>query len=115
MSDEQFKRIAALNEVFTPAAPIEIKALFSGRVDQLDRCVQLVFQKGTHGIIYGDRGVGKTSIANILKIVFDASPVTPIKDSCHTEDTFDSLWTKLFKQVELPFETVEKQIGFTSE
>jgi DNA polymerase III gamma/tau subunit len=53
-------------EVFTPSAPIDNQALFAGRVNQLNRIIGAVSQRGQHAILFGERGVGKTSLANVL-------------------------------------------------
>jgi DNA-binding NtrC family response regulator len=46
--------------VFTPSAPINDKALFAGRIDQVRQVMDAVSQRGRHAVIYGERGVGKT-------------------------------------------------------
>ena len=53
-------------EVFTPSAPIDSMALFRGRSTQIQMLVEAVSQIGQHAIVYGERGVGKTSMANVL-------------------------------------------------
>jgi hypothetical protein len=46
---------------------------FSGRKDQLWECLSIMTKGGSHGILHGDRGDGKTSIANIVNILSSAS------------------------------------------
>ena len=53
-------------KVFTPAVPVSERELFSGRIDQLRRVFDAINQHGQHAIIFGERGVGKTSLANII-------------------------------------------------
>src|ERR1700722_19841264 len=57
----------AITEAFSPHSPIDAEELFAGRIDILNDIIDAVFQKGCHAIIYGERGVGKTSFANILR------------------------------------------------
>jgi ABC-type transport system involved in cytochrome bd biosynthesis fused ATPase/permease subunit len=59
-------RINLIDTVFTPAAPIRTRDLFFGRMDQLKRVVETINEPGQHAALYGERGVGKTSLANII-------------------------------------------------
>lgn len=52
--------------VFSPAAPVDERDLFAGRITQLRRVIDVVNQRGQHAIIFGERGVGKTSLANVI-------------------------------------------------
>lgn len=52
-------------KVFTPGAPIREKDHFVGRADELKAIKLSLAKPGTHPIIYGDRGVGKSSLADI--------------------------------------------------
>ena len=64
--EEKARRIALIHSAFTPSAPINRLTLFAGRLPQIDRVFGAVFSPGQHAIIYGERGVGKTSLANII-------------------------------------------------
>src|SRR5437763_6324642 len=54
-------------KVFQPRTPITTKELFAGRWNELKTVADAVNQVGLHVVIYGERGVGKTSIANVVK------------------------------------------------
>ena len=54
-----------LQNVFTPAAAIEIPTV-SGRQEQLDKISMALQSEGTQIVIYGNRGVGKSSLARQL-------------------------------------------------
>jgi hypothetical protein len=53
-------------DIFSPHAPIDEEQLFVGRLDLVDGLIETVFQRGQHAILYGERGVGKTSLASVL-------------------------------------------------
>ena len=55
-----------LQNVFTPAAAIEDSDRFSGRQEQLDKISMALQSEGTQIVIYGNRGVGKSSLARQL-------------------------------------------------
>jgi hypothetical protein len=52
--------------IFTPGAPINEKDLFAGRSEQVEKIIDAVSQRGCHAILYGERGVGKTSLSNMI-------------------------------------------------
>ncbi|MDP9764488.1 ATP-binding protein [Deinococcus enclensis] len=99
-------KLDLLEKVFTPAAPLEDQALFAGRIEQLAELMLLTRQKGMHGILYGERGVGKTSLVNIFKIIteasFDKNSVIVAKLSCYSEDNFEEVWQKVFQEIKVP-------------
>ncbi|PXB00003.1 hypothetical protein DMC47_00440, partial [Nostoc sp. 3335mG] len=57
---------ADIQNVFTPAYAIEDAYRFAGRQDQLDRVSMALQSRGTQIVIYGNRGVGKSSLARQL-------------------------------------------------
>jgi Cdc6-like AAA superfamily ATPase len=114
MTEEQKNKLAIIGEIYTPSYPIELKELFSGRTPQLRSVFDFLNQKGKHIIIYGDRGVGKTSFANVIK-VFCESDKPVAKVSCSTEDTFESLFHNVFSKLTYDYEEAQQRIGFGSE
>ncbi len=78
--------------------------MFSGRKDQIYKVLDVIFQTGQHAIIFGDRGVGKTSLANILSGVmetFGKKKLDPlcVRINCDKEDSFKSVWVKIFGEL----------------
>jgi Cdc6-like AAA superfamily ATPase len=104
-----------VGQVFTPGSPINERDLFAGRIEQLEKIIDTISQKGYHAVLFGERGVGKTSLANIVtKYITDRSQsfVVP-RVNCDGSDTFSSLWKRAFKDVSL-FKT-KPTIGFTGQ
>jgi energy-coupling factor transporter ATP-binding protein EcfA2 len=100
---DKLRRIAQVGAVFTPGAPIDDYALFGGRMDQVTDVINAVGQKGRHVILYGERGVGKTSLANVLAEVFagfDDFQLKSVGVNCQTGDDFASLWSNVFRELE---------------
>lgn len=95
--------------VFQPRTPITIRELFAGRWNQIQTVADAVNQAGLHVVIYGERGVGKTSLANVIKPVinvFDERagnseriPRIIIQTNANRGDTFSSIWRKLFGEI----------------
>lgn len=58
---------ADIQNVFTPALAIGRSDRFAGRQEQLDRLGMALQSQGTQIVIYGNRGVGKSSLARQLE------------------------------------------------
>lgn len=98
------------SQVFSPAAPIREKDLFAGRTSQLNRVIDAINQQGQHALIYGERGVGKTSLANVLAEYLESAGATGVLAphvNCDSPDTFVSIWRKILRGVML----IERQNG----
>src|SRR5262245_6200015 len=104
MSDIDFSRYGRLSQVFTPSAPINRRELFRGRIDQILQITSALNQPGRHVVLYGERGVGKTSLANLLAdfIAIDEGMVEPtVRVNCTSQDDFRTLWAKVARELEL--------------
>ena len=95
------------SKTFRPRTPIATRDLFAGRWDQITTLIDAVNQAGLHAVIYGERGVGKTSLSNVIGPIvatFDQEDPTRgqrlvIKTIASSDDTFSSLWHSLFSQI----------------
>lgn len=105
----KIERIAAVARAFTPGAPVGRLDMLAGRMAQLTDVVSAVSMRGQHVGLYGERGVGKTSLATVLAEYFSDSAVAtalqPAVVNCSTDDTFASIWHNVF--AELGVETPE--------
>ncbi len=102
-------------QVFRPGAPIDKYELFAGRREQVNDIISAIMQPGRHVILYGERGVGKTSLAKVMGEVLSGSGFTMPQSAtlnCDGTDTFSSLWHKIFR--ELTFVSRVSTIGFQS-
>lgn len=100
-------------QVFTPGSPINERDLFAGRLDQVQKILDAASQTGYHAVLYGERGVGKTSLSNVLSsFLTDAggSALYP-RVNCDASDTFTSIWKKAFKDITLT--NTRKLAGFS--
>lgn len=48
--------------LFTPSAPIAVAEMFAGRQEQAIKIVDAIGERGRHIVLFGERGVGKSSI-----------------------------------------------------
>jgi len=110
--DKESRSLEA-SKVFTPTAPIDERSLFAGRHTQIRQIVDVVNQKGQHAVLFGERGVGKTSLANILKDILISSynNIISPRINCYADDTFDSVIEKAFGEITLMSQ--RRKIGFS--
>ncbi len=97
------ERIAAVARAFTPGTPVGRLDMLAGRMNQLTDIVSAVSMNGQHVALYGERGVGKTSLANVLAEVFDdprmRANFNSVRINCTTEDTFTTIWRNVFAEL----------------
>ena len=108
---DRFQRLAQANQVFTPGYPVSHQDMFAGRMEQLQRVIETVHAPGRHPVLFGQRGVGKTSLANILGQVF--KNMLSVKVSCDGSDTFSTVWNRVLNSASVRFR--QKALGFTGE
>jgi Cdc6-like AAA superfamily ATPase len=100
-SPEQLQRHLKAAQVFTPSAPIDSQELFAGRLEQISQVISAVSQKGQHVILYGERGVGKTSLAIVISQImrqFSEQKIHSVIVNCDGIDNFTTLWQKIFRE-----------------
>lgn len=101
-------RLAQVGRVFSPGAPVNKYDLFAGRREQVADVINAVNQRSQHVVLFGERGVGKTSLANVLGEIFSDSAVGGLNSgtvNCDREDTFSSLWHKAFREISIGADT----------
>jgi Cdc6-like AAA superfamily ATPase len=101
-TDEEWRALRFdVSELFTPSAPITTTELFAGRREQLLKLLDVVGERGRHAIIYGEPGVGKTSISQTLKLFVPVrtSKVRYIRRQVFSQDTFSTIWLDVFKEI----------------
>jgi len=92
-------------QLFSPSAPVDESDLFAGRSTELSRLTEVVLERGKHAVLYGERGVGKTSLARVFHLLFPAiiRKVLLVKEQVDPSDNFSTVWRKVFKDIELVF------------
>ena len=101
MEDEEYYRhLSNIGTAFTPGAPINSRDLFAGRKKEVQRVITTIFRRGQHVVLFGERGVGKTSLARTL---FDFLILSGISNyqiamvNCSDGMDFESIWKAIFR------------------
>lgn len=102
-----------LGSTFSPHQPINERDLFVGRVDIITKVIDATFQAGKHVALFGDRGVGKSSLANSMKSTIEAiNPRTLcIKRMCTVDHDFGMIWNHVFDDLQIDGKPVPETLG----
>lgn len=101
MTPSDYEKLSfKLGQIFKPATPINRADLFAGRRRQVQDVVDAINQESQHIILYGERGVGKTSLANVLssKLVGVGSYKLMPHINCTAADSFSDIWRRVFAE-----------------
>ena len=108
---------ARISTVFSPGAPIDQVSLFAGRKKQIETVMDTITKTGQHVILYGERGVGKTSLANVLSAIMahvEVDGFQTVRINCDSTDTYATIWHKVFREMTLSLEDPGFGFGGTS-
>ncbi len=97
-----------LGSVFSPATPVSHATLFAGRRSQLEEISDSVSQRGLHTVLFGERGVGKTSLANVFPEFLRNAGIDDLivsKVNCDSTDNFSSIWRKALREIQISMES----------
>lgn len=116
MTDQEFAE--ALDRYLHPSSPIKQHEFLRGRAKQLQAIQDALASSGRSVFIYGDRGVGKTSLALSAATVYQSSDSDPTLVGCSRDATFYSVVRDLAARLlgEVPIKErrrVVKQVGAT--
>src|SRR5215207_7409513 len=100
MDEAEFlDRTRRVAEAFRPVAPIDRRDLFSGRAEQIGELFSVVAQPGQHAVVYGERGVGKTSLGLVIEELLQGANVLTAWATCDTSDDFSRAWRKALGEI----------------
>ncbi len=111
----EIRQLIACGRAFSPSAPINLMRLFKGRKPQLESVIAAITTRGSHIVLFGDRGVGKTSLANIIKdAMASVESLELVKVNCNEADTFYDVWRRALSEIETTVEMPDGADGVTS-
>jgi hypothetical protein len=98
--DEKIDLIQRIRQTFTPGTPVQDPAMFAARLDEVLRLHNFVQTPGQVAFIFGERGVGKTSLAKHTAATFSKEFrfKNPLFKSCDPEDDFATLFAQPLKE-----------------
>jgi hypothetical protein len=87
-----------LGVLLSPSRPIHDVEYLKGRDKELDTIKKCLYAPGRHVFIYGDRGVGKSSLGQTAAIQYQTAGTLPIFASGSPNDTFNTIVGNIVSQ-----------------
>lgn len=104
---------SGVRDVFIPNMPVAAIEIFTGRKDFVTSVIESINTPGQHLLLYGDRGVGKSSLANFTVLVLKGSKLLNgelVIKRCSSDDTFQSLAEYILDKLDNENNVIEKTI-----
>lgn len=101
--DELERTRAKLRDAFTPSQPVSDISMFAGRGAILTRLICAIEDQQLHAIIYGERGIGKTSLLRVLSRLADDAKYIVCYTSCGEGTSFSDMIRSMAQSIPLLF------------
>lgn len=85
------KRLA-LRDALGASQPVIAREHFAGRHDALAQLISAIEHQRVHVVVYGERGIGKTSLVHVFADTAREARYLVIYGSCGTEARFDTMF-----------------------
>ncbi len=100
-------RVAAsrlkLRGVYTPALPITDRRFFAGRTKVLTNLIRAIEDERLHTVVYGERGLGKTSLMHVLAQTAREARYLVVYVTCGAGSNFDEMIRGVAENLSLRF------------
>ncbi len=94
-------RWTAMRRAFKPSQPVQDIMLFAGRSDLLRRVIRAIEDQNLHVIVYGDRGIGKTSLMKTVSELATRAHYVVSYTSCGEDSDFNTTMRAIAEHVPL--------------
>lgn len=84
---------------FTPGQPVMRSDRFAGRTEALARLIEALEDQRLHAVVYGERGIGKTSLLHILTGAAHDAGYLVHYQSCDADTQFDEMIRSLLARI----------------
>ncbi len=112
----------ALRDALGASQPVTTRDRFAGRHDALAQLIAAVEQQRVHVVIYGERGIGKTSLVHVFADTAREARYIVLYGSCGTDGRFDEIFRAFAAKIPMLFHrsvlpttaAVEQALNFDS-
>ena len=90
-----------VRDAFSPSLPITDARLLAGRTETLQTLIRAIEDLRVHIVIYGERGIGKTSLLQILKQLAEQAKYQVVYHSCGEDAEFSPMFRAIAGEIPL--------------
>lgn len=94
---------AKLRNAFTPSQPVAERRMFAGRDEVLKTIIRSIEDQRLHVVLYGERGIGKTSLLHVLTQAATEARYIVVYTSCGANSNFDDTFRAAAAEIPLLF------------
>ena len=105
------RRRVRLRNAFTPAQPVVDPEMFAGRKGILQTLIRSVEDERLHILVYGDRGVGKTSLVRMLSMMARDARYIVVYLSCGAQSEFSETFKTAATAIPLLYHSTTSPIS----
>ncbi len=91
----------ALADALSASQPVTSRDRFAGRQDVLASLIGAIEQQRAHVVLYGERGIGKTSLIHVFAETARAARYLVLYGSCGVEARFDDMFRTFASEIPL--------------
>lgn len=95
---------ARLSQAFTPSQPIASLRTFAGRKALIASVIRTIENRRMHVVLYGNRGMGKTSLLQIIALLARDAQYLVRYSSCSAASEFDSTFRTICADIPLLYD-----------
>jgi len=104
-----------LRNAFTPSQPVVDPEMFAGRKGVLQNLIRSVEDERLHIIVYGDRGVGKTSLLRMLALTARDARYIVIYLSCGAQSEFSETFKSAAAEIPLLYHSTISPVSLNAQ
>lgn len=103
-SNDRFAAMRSkLRHAFTPSQPVADRRMFAGRDEVLKTIIRSIEDQRLHVVLYGERGIGKTSLLHMLTQAAAEARYIVVYSSCGANSTFNETFRAAAADIPLLF------------
>jgi hypothetical protein len=91
----------ALADALSASQPVTTRERLAGRIDTLSSLIAAVEQQRAHVVLYGERGIGKTSLVHVFAETAREARYLVLYGSCGVEARFDDMFRTFAREIPL--------------
>lgn len=92
-----------LRTAYTPAQPVTDPRMFAGRTEVLTSLIRAIEHQRLHAVIYGERGIGKTSLVHVFTQAARDARYLVVYVPCGADSDMNEMFRALAAEVPLLF------------